>query len=276
MANLPENIVVTTSQRPSGEVAARAKAISNRHRLRLVARRRLTLAKLLREEQANLLVASSEGIHYVTGKATLRYHPGMARVRIHNLISGRGDPMVQAMGLEPGLSVLDCTLGLASDAAVASYVVGPEGKVVGLEHCLPVYLVVSHGLANYEEKKAILREALRRIELRWTDCADFLANVEPGRFDVIYFDPFFDEPVEASSGIAPLRLVAKRAAGPLEEALEEARRKAGLRVVVKGRRGSTLFRRHPFERFFGGSHSRIQYGVIEGIDRGFHGLHRYE
>lgn len=259
------NIIVTTCQRPPGEVSALAKEISSRYGLLLVARRGLTLARLLRENEANLLVVSREGLSYVTDEASFRYHPGMARVRIHNLMRGRGDPMVRAMGLQPGFSVLDCTLGLASDAAVASYVVGPEGKVVGVEHCLPVYLVVKHGLADYEEKNVALREALRRVEAHWGDCADFLAKVEPGEFEVIYFDPFFEEPVEASSGITPLRIVARAAQSSLDGALEEARGKARLRVVVKGRPGSPLFRHHPFQRFFSGSHSRIQYGVMSSL-----------
>lgn len=243
---------------------ALAKEISGRYGLPLVARRGATLNRLMQEEGQNLIIASREGLHYVTEKAVFRYHPGMARVRIRNLMSGRGDPMVQAMGLQAGFSVLDCTLGLGSDAAVASYAVGPEGKVVGVEHCLPVYLVVKHGLANYEEKSAALREALRRIEAHWADCADFLKGVEPGQFEVIYFDPFFEEPVEASSGIAPLRMVARASQSSLDDALGEARGKAGLRVVVKGRPGSPVFRRHPFQRFFSGSHSRIQYGVMGG------------
>ncbi len=31
------------------------------------------------------------------------------------------------------MTVLDCTLGMASDSIVASYVVGESGKVTGLE-----------------------------------------------------------------------------------------------------------------------------------------------
>ena len=260
---MSDGLVVTTARRPSGEVLSLAKEVAGRFSLPFVARDGLTLAALRREQGANLIVVSTEGLTYVTDDAVFRYHPGMARVRLHNLLSGRGDPMVQAMGLEPGLSVLDCTLGLASDAAVASHVVGPEGKVVGVERCLPVFLVVRHGLAHYEEKKPALREALRRIEAHWADCAEYLAKVEAGWFDVIYFDPFFDEPVEASSGIAPLRLVAKGPQGSIVAAIEDAGRKARLRVVVKGRPGSPVFRSHPFHHFVSGAHSRIQFGVIE-------------
>lgn len=261
-----ERIVVTTCERPPGEVMALAKGVSGRYGLPFVERKTATLARLRREQEANLLVASGEGLHYVTGRAIFRYHPGMARVRLHNLAKGRGDPMVQAMGLQRGFSVLDCTLGLGSDAVVAGFAVGPEGRVVGVERCLPVYLVVSHGLAAYEEKTAVLRDAMRRIQAHWGDCAEYLSRVGEGEFDVIYFDPFFEEPVHASSGIAPLRAVAKGAGGSLDAALEEGRRKARLRVVVKGRPGSPFFSRHPFQRFFSGTRSRIQYGVIDRIN----------
>lgn len=50
--------------------------------------------------------------------------------------------MVEAMDLKPKMSVLDCTLGLGTDATVASYIVGENGKVVGLESATLIYLIL--------------------------------------------------------------------------------------------------------------------------------------
>lgn len=41
--------------------------------------------------------------------------------------------MIQAMDLRPGDSILDYTLGQASDAIVTSYVAGKNGRAAGIE-----------------------------------------------------------------------------------------------------------------------------------------------
>ena len=48
--------------------------------------------------------------------------------RVKRLMRGEHDPFVQATQLESGMTVLDCTLGMASDSIVASYMVGESGK----------------------------------------------------------------------------------------------------------------------------------------------------
>src|SRR5690606_34202423 len=63
-----------------------------------------------------------QGMRVHTGRGELFYRPGMGRARIRRVRRGGTDIMVAAMDLQRGQRVLDCTLGLGSDASVASYV----------------------------------------------------------------------------------------------------------------------------------------------------------
>lgn len=57
----------------------------------------------------------------------------MAELRIKNIIDGNPDHMTTVMGLTKGMSALDCTLGLGTDAIVASYIAGESGLIQALE-----------------------------------------------------------------------------------------------------------------------------------------------
>ena len=68
----------------------------------------------------------------------LIFHRGMSELRILNLIRSGSDPLVAALGIEKGMSILDCTLGLASDALVAAFAAGsgPCGRHGAHGFCL--------------------------------------------------------------------------------------------------------------------------------------------
>ncbi|NPV47641.1 MAG: class I SAM-dependent methyltransferase [Armatimonadetes bacterium] len=188
------------------------------------------------------------------------YHPGMAKVRLHSHRRGDPDPMIQAMDAQPGDEVLDCTLGRASDALLVSWVVGETGRVVGLEASAVLAALVRDGIARYADPSAALTAALRRIRCQWADYREYLPECPDGAFDVVYFDPLFDEPLETSPAMAPLRLLAERA--PLTaETVAEAARVARRRVVIKQRRGSGLWHRIPVDRVVHGRSARVEYGV---------------
>ena len=60
------------------------------------------------------------------------FHPNMAQVRMKRLRCGDIDNMLEAMGGREFLqnkTVLDCTLGFASDAIISSYGVGPNVRL---------------------------------------------------------------------------------------------------------------------------------------------------
>ena len=113
---------------------------------------------------AAVIVLEKDGPRIHSEYGTFAYHPGMAEIRVQQLLRGAPDHLVQALDLRSGARVLDCTLGLASDAAVAACVVGPTGRVVGLEASLLLHFAVQYGLAHYECKTPLLTAALRRVE----------------------------------------------------------------------------------------------------------------
>lgn len=212
-----------------------------------------------------LVVGRTRCTFWLPDGTEFAYHPGMAVHRIKTLETGGYDPMVDAMGLQPGDKVLDCTAGLCSDLLVASHVVGEEGRVCGLESSLPVAVVVREGLATYESERARLVEAMRRIELVAARSEIVLAAMKPNSWDVVYFDPMFDRPVMQSTGIAPLRPIADPR--PLTfRVLRLAARVARRAVVVKDRTGGRWLTDDRFSRIVGGAKSRIGYAVLEGDD----------
>ena len=78
---------------------------------------------------------------------------------------------------------------------------------------------------------------------------------------MVYFDPLFGEPVEASSGMQPLRPLAD--SQPLaDETICEARRVARCCVVIKERRDAALWSDLSVHEVVGGKSSSIAYGIL--------------
>lgn len=268
--------VITTIRNPSEDEEERAHRLSAATGQPYCERAGYGLPKLfeLAKQRQDPQMPGPTGIYVVGRKedsfwhpsgASLVYHPGMAVHRIQAVNDGRGDPMITAMGLQPGDAVLDCTAGLCSDALVVSYVVGATGKVRALESSLPVGLIVGRGLAVYTaERREYILPAMRRIELRLGNALDYLPEQPADSWDVVYFDPMFHSPVQESTGIASLRKIADPA--PLQpETLQLAARAARRAVVVKDRQDGPWFTHNRFTRTVAGR-GRIGYAVLTGDD----------
>lgn len=216
--------------------------------------------EILERRQLEVLIvweSSGPRLHYAGGD--FAYHPGMAELRVQRLKRGGRDHLVDALGLQPGMRVLDCTLGLGSDAAVASYAVGASGSVVGLEASPLLHFAVSYGLAHYETKDAELTAALCRVETFNVMAADYLAACAPDSFDAVYFDPMFRRPVNGSDAMDALRpLALERPLGRTAVALAL---KAAPLVVIK-ERNEYILQGYGCREFVGGKYSRVVYGVI--------------
>jgi len=206
-----------------------------------------------------LLVATKKGPQLFSDEGILFYHPGMAVLRLQKILQGKQDNFIVACELKKGSRLLDATLGFASDAAIASYVVGKEGYVQGLEASLPLWFVVTEGLKHYVSDEPLLDQALRRIKTQWTEAGEYLKKVAKDSFDVVYFDPMFKYPVHLSSNMKPLRPLAYTK--PLvRETLLEALRVAPL-VVVKERTPKVL-KALGIEEVFGSKYSKVKYGIL--------------
>ncbi len=208
---------------------------------------------------SGILVATRKGPQVYTEEGILRYHPGMAVLRLQEIKKGGEDHFLEACELEPGKRILDCTLGLGADAAVASYAVGSSGLVVGLEASPIIWKLTSLGMASYTEGEPDLIDALRRIRTVHAEAGAYLAAAPDDAFDVVYLDPMFQRPVEGSSNMQPLRPAACHQE-PSAATIEEALRVAPL-VVVKERYSGYLQKLGAAE-IQGGRYSRVKYGII--------------
>lgn len=259
---VPPSLVITTGRRPNEALHQRAQWFAVELGVPLVPRTG-SLAELCREHDVSGVLVVRERVTYEEPATGLQYfyHPAMVKVRLHSHKRGDRDPMVEAMELQPGESVLDCTLGRASDAVLCSWVVGPSGRVVGLEASPILAALTRDAILHHSDPSRDLTAALRRIEGHCADHREFLAACPDRSFTVVYFDPLFHEPLLQSQAMAPLRALADPS--PLSsEAVRDACRVASRYVVIKQRRGTPLWMTLPLTRLVKARKSRVEYGLI--------------
>ena len=207
-----------------------------------------------------VLIATHLGPQVYTCEGILRYHPNMGVPRIRTLERGGTDHLVEACGLKPGMRVLDCTLGLAADAAVASFVTGPGGLVVGLEASPVLWFLVTKGLQSYTlPDDDRLTRCLRRIHTVHSKAEDYLQEVAADAFDVVYFDPMFQQPIGNSSAMQPLRPASYHK--PVTKEMVALALKAAPLTVIK-ERDEALLRKLGAQEIQGGKYSSVRYGII--------------
>ncbi len=268
LQDLKVDAVITTSRKPSALDEAKALALAEEYGLSFVPRRGLAIQALQAERSEGnrhipVIVTGEDGLTLYWGDIVFRYHPGMGVNRIRSMRKGGEDWMIKAMGLDQGDWVLDATLGIGSDLLVASYIVGARGRAVGLESQALVAIVVREGMKRYVHDVPAVTEALRRIEVVHADYEQYLEHDARAKsVDVVYFDPLFEDPVEESRHMIPLRAIGNSA--PLEKrSLELARRVARRCVVVKDRKEGPYASTGWFDRVVGGPKSRICYCVLD-------------
>lgn len=175
---------------------------------------------------------------------------------------GEGDRSRWKGSSEPPITVLDCTCGFGADAAVASFGLPAGSRVDALEVSPLLEAVTSWGFSHFVHKKDDVTAALRRISLRRGDYRDYLLSDEGPIYDVLYFDPMFQRPVEASCQFQPVRAIMEHG-GLTRDLIERALQKARRRVVIKERDFRQLCRDFPEVTLYGGKYSRIGYAVLE-------------
>ena len=163
-----------------------------------------------------------------------------------------------AMHLSPGQRVLDCTVGLAADALLASHAVGETGKVIGLEASLPLWFLTSRGVISYKSQIPELVQDLQRIEIIHAEASAFLKTLPENSFDAVYFDPMFRQPVRKSSEMVPLRPLAFPE--PLTLEMVELALKAAPRVVIK-ERSVEILQEYGCTEFVGTKYSAVRFGI---------------
>lgn len=229
-------LAVTTSVKPTLDIEAQAHGLAAELHAPFVPRAGRPLPQIFAASQATrLLIAGADHLR-LRDRATgteYYFHPNMFLIRGANVLRGAPDHFLQATGLGPSDRLLDCTLGFASEAALASLAVGERGLVLGLESVPELAAVARVGIQQFPLPNAALAAALRRVQVAAADYADFLRGCPAGAFDVVYFDPFFEKRLSGSeASVSPLFVFGNPA--PLDPAaVAEACRVARRRVVVK-------------------------------------------
>lgn len=184
------------------------------------------------------------------------------RLRWRGFSQRTADSDQRPAAAQPPISVLDCTCGFGADAAVASFGLPAGSRVDALEVSPLLEAVTAWGFSHFVHKKDDVTAALRRISLRCGDYRDYLLSDEGPVYDVIYFDPMFQRPVEASCQFQPVRAIMEHG-GLTRDLIERALQKARRRVVIKERDFRQLCRDFPDVTLYGGKYSRIGYAVLE-------------
>ncbi|MFO6498795.1 MULTISPECIES: class I SAM-dependent methyltransferase [Bacillus] len=255
-------MIVTTSYRPNEATISAAKKISRTLNGRFSERRKRPIRLIQETEQDEVLVVGKERFElYFADGEKFFFHPNSAMFRAKRLLKGEADPFIEAAQLKPGDTLLDCTLGLGSDAMIASLVTGEKGTVRGIEKSPLLAFLVENGLETWETDLTPLNEAMRRIQVIQGDSLKHFQQLADDSADIVYFDPMFDEAIKESDGIAPLRKLAHTDfsfAGCVSEALRVARK----RVVLKDHWRSPRFETYGF-RVKRRKTALFHYGVLE-------------
>lgn len=253
---------VTTCGRANENVIKEALRIASELDIPYIERGKKSLIYHMEKAGQDCVMVGKERmeLHKIKGQEPFFFHPNSASFRIKRLMRGETDPMVEAAGLKEGMSFLDCTLGLSSDSIIASYIVGPEGTVKGMEANKYIASIVAKGLKNWKSPLAELNEAMNRVKVCQGSFEDGLKECADKSMDVVYFDPMFEEGLTDSTGINPIRNWASYT--PLtKEVIEEAKRVAKQKIVMKNHYQSSLFEEHGFEVIKRPS-AKFHFGII--------------
>ncbi|MEH7381899.1 class I SAM-dependent methyltransferase [Bacillus sp. JJ1533] len=256
-------MIVTTAGRTNDDLVKLAHKVAVELEVTYIPRKKRSIFNLHEQTEDDILVVGKNRIeiHPLLGDEPLFFHPNSAMFRMKRLMKGEHDPFIQASGLEKGNTILDCTLGLGSDSIVASFVVGEEGKVVSLEGDKYLFYLLKGGLKSWDTGFPLMNEAMARIEVKNKNYESYLASCPPKSFDVVYFDPMFEESIEESEGIKGLRNFAIYSTlSP--EVLEAAKRVAKQKIVLKDHWKSEYFDKYGFTVFRRKS-AKFHFGIID-------------
>lgn len=256
-------MIVTTAGRTNEEMIRYTKAVAKELHCSYKERRKQSVAELQQKYNEDVLVVGWERlqIYPKDGQPSFFFHPNSATFRVKRLMRGDQDPFIETAQLKKGMTLLDCTLGLASDSIVGSYVVGKSGNVTGIEQNAFVAYLAQKGLQQWKSGILELDEAMRRIEVHGGHHLDFLRNCPDNAYDVVYFDPMFEVSILESDGIQGIKAFAWYE-DLLEEAIFHGKRVATHRVILKDHYQSKRFGQYGFHQIIRKT-SKFHFGYIQ-------------
>jgi len=142
----------------------------------------------------------------------------------------RSELVARAVGVKPGLSVLDCTAGLGRDGFLLAHL-GCEVTLIERSKILATLL--ADGLARAAQHPR-LSATVSRVTVQQADSIAMLTQTEVAA-DVIYLDPMFPRK-QGSAAVKGEMQALQNFIGTDQDALSlllAARRQAGRRIVLK-------------------------------------------
>ncbi|WP_456400754.1 class I SAM-dependent methyltransferase [Mesoaciditoga sp.] len=247
--------MVTTSHKPNRQQVLRALEVADKLGVRYISRRHL----VQRKDEA-IVIVESDKISAVKDGKRFFFHPSLAVIRKSNVDSGQKDHLLEALDLKGNERVLDCTLGLGSEAILMAHFL-PNGIVVGIEKSPLISLIVEEGMKRKDKLYKWIAEAIERIKIVQADYKEFIRKSSE-KFDCVYVDPMFEHPSYDSSAMNSMRPFTDNSNVSVED-IEIMKKIAKKRVVVKAKWNDSIFDRYDFDEVIGSAKSGIGYGVIK-------------
>ena len=183
-------IAVTTTREADESLNFKAKGISKDLNISYIKRENFSIKKtILKEQEYYLLLVEKYKIVKKGLDSTLFWHPNMSELKIKSIKQGNKEAIIEAIQLEEGNSILDCTLGLAGDSLIFSTIVGNSGVVIGTEVNKYIAYLSKSGLENYSEDS--IEKNVKNITVINESYENYLLKQSDNTFDVVYFDPMF-------------------------------------------------------------------------------------
>ncbi len=253
-------IYVTPSLKAGTALCEEARKWAEEIGAAFVPRKRQTTEELAAVYGNRFLIYTTKGPQIIREEGRHFFSLNMAELRIQHIRQGKTDYLVEAVSAAAPIRFLDCTCGFGADTITASFAL-PAGSVIEAVEDSPLLAAVTAwGFRHFVHECADVTAALRRIQLRQGNYVSYLAEAK--QYDVVYFDPMFEHPVDASCQFRPVRSLMNHA-GLTAETVKLALNRAK-RVVIKGRSFKQLAEVFPHVREYGGKYSRIRYAVLEG------------
>lgn len=254
---------VTTAGRTNEQMTEEAMEVASELNVSYIPRKKQSIERIQKQNKDDCMVIGKNRFELFPKGETepFFFHPNSAMFRIKRLLNGEHDPFIAAAGLKEGMSLIDCTLGLASDSIVASFVVGETGLVIGTEANQFLAYIVQDGLKKWDSGSVEMNLAMERIIVHQANSYEYLLTQLENSVDCVYFDPMFEEPVLESDGIKALgrfALYEDLNEGLISEALRVARK----RIILKDHFRSKRFEKYGFDAFRRKT-AKFHFGVIE-------------
>jgi 16S rRNA (guanine1516-N2)-methyltransferase len=261
----PSPLLITTASSSTPALRARAESIAAELLAPIVLRHHEPLSACFAQRPAatraivvqkdRLLLVHKDGMEFF-------YHPNLGCLRFSNYLRGQNDWLLAAAQIKEGDAVLDCTLGYAGEATLLATQTGDRGEVHGIEGVPELGLVAREGLKTVVTDNKRVNEAMRRIQVvHLGHHLDYLKQCPDRRYDVVYFDPFFDVDVDKPGTLDALRFFGDRRPLTLA-AIKEAQRVARRFVLVKTGRWSHQLAEFGITETFGSVWGKVVYGRL--------------